>query len=185
MPEIAQVRPCFFKMGQCLESINSTLLHPNLFACWHVSSTLQWSAKHQDTTDWFILPFWTPAFFPFLAAERIAGPATEPATKPVATPLNKFLLVEGTNKLFSVFRFSLISKSFSKSSASGKGNLKKERNYAHKDDFWSMTSTNWLTNFWLQKCKYLTTSSPHSRLGLCSNCMEYCPTRLHSEYILH
>ena len=37
----------------------------------------------------------------------------------------------------------------------------------------------------LEKCKHLTAPSLHSKLGLCSNCMKYCPTRLHSEHILH
>ena len=58
--EIFQVNPYFFKVGHSSELISSILWHPNRLACRQVSSTLQWSAKHQETTDWFILPFLTP-----------------------------------------------------------------------------------------------------------------------------
>jgi hypothetical protein len=58
----------------------------------------------------------------------MAGPATELATKPVAIPLNKLLLVDVPKRLLSDFTISLMEKSFSKTPASGKCNVKKEKN---------------------------------------------------------
>jgi len=64
---------------------SSTLPQPRLWACLQVSSRLQWSAKHHDTTDCLIRPRMEPArFFPrrgllaWISKPAPASPATVP-----------------------------------------------------------------------------------------------------------
>ena len=91
IPEIAQVKPCFFKTGQFLESISSTLLQPT---AWPADRFLPHSSDWQstDTTDWLILPLDTPRFTASWPAACPEETGRLDATAPAVNPSNRLRL---------------------------------------------------------------------------------------------